>query len=74
MFSMKIPCNTILFKNTWGAKGAMQKSHFLNSLDFALVVSVFVAVCSGIFSNIIVKLNSSLRKRSLTFCGFFFLQ
>lgn len=33
----------------------MQKSHFLNSLDFALVVSIFAVVCNEIFSNIIVK-------------------
>lgn len=29
--------------------GVMQKSHSLNSLAFALVVSVFVAVCNEIF-------------------------
>lgn len=49
----------------------MQKSHFLNSVDFALVVSVFVSLCN-IFSNIIVKLHSSLMKRSVTFCIFSF--
>lgn len=49
----------------------MQKSRFLNSVDFALVVSVFVALCN-IFSNIIVKLNSSLMKRSVALCIFSF--
>lgn len=52
----------------------MQKPHFLNSLDFSLVVSIFVVVCNDIFSNIKVKLNSLLRKRSVTVQYIFLLQ
>lgn len=43
-----------------------------NSLDFALVASVFVAVYNDIFSNIIVKFFTKEEKCNILY--FFFLQ